>query len=93
MSLPVIVGVLPFTTLLVWWFQRRQSPGPLFYRQTRAGLQNREFEILKYRTMNTGHGAQARQATSGDPRIYPAAPLVPQVFHRRVAAVLERLQR
>ena len=71
-SLPVILFVLPFTTLLVWWCQRTQSPGPLFYRQTRAGLQNREFDILKYRTMNTGHGAQARQATSGDPRIYPA---------------------
>ena len=74
-SLPVILFVLPFTTLLVWWVQRRQSPGPLFYRQTRAGLQNREFEILKYRTMNTTHNSQARQATSGDPRIYPAARL------------------
>ena len=74
-SLPVILFVLPCTTLLVWWYQRRQSPGPLFYRQTRAGLQNREFEILKYRTMNVGHGAQAKQATSGDPRIYPAARL------------------
>ena len=72
-SLPVILFVLPLTTLLVWYFQRRQSPGPLFYRQTRAGLQNREFDILKYRTMNIGHGAQARQATSGDVRIYPAA--------------------
>ena len=74
-SLPVIVGVLPFTTVLVWWFQFWQSPGPLFYRQTRAGLQNREFDILKYRTMNIGHGTQARQATSGDPRIYPAGRL------------------
>ena len=72
-SLPVIVFILPVTSLLVWWFQWRQSPGPLFFRQKRAGLQNREFSILKYRTMNTAHNAQARQATADDPRVYPAA--------------------
>ena len=72
-SLPVILFVLPVTGLIVWWFQWRQSPGPLFYRQKRAGLQNKEFEIVKYRTMNTDHGQKARQATSDDPRVYPAA--------------------
>ena len=71
-SLPVILFVLPVTTLLVWAFQRRQSPGPVFYRQKRAGLQNREFEILKYRTMRTDHNMAARQATKNDERIYPA---------------------
>ena len=71
-SLPVILFVLPVTSLLVWWFQRRQSPGPLFYRQKRAGLQNREFEIVKYRTMNTDHNTAAKQATVGDSRVYPA---------------------
>jgi exopolysaccharide biosynthesis polyprenyl glycosylphosphotransferase len=73
LSLPVILFILPVTTLLVWYFQRRQSPGPVFYRQMRAGLQNREFSILKYRTMHLGHGMQAKQATSSDARIYPAA--------------------
>ena len=72
-SLPVILFVLPMTSLIVWWFQWRQSPGPLFYRQKRAGLQNKEFEIVKYRTMNTDHGMKAKQATSDDPRVYPAA--------------------
>ena len=72
LSLPVILFILPWTTLLVWWFQQRQSPGPVFYRQMRAGLQNKEFAIVKYRTMHTGHGMQAKQATSGDARIYPA---------------------
>ncbi len=72
-SLPVILFLLPVTNLIVWYFQRRQSPGPLFFRQKRAGLQNREFGIVKYRTMNLGHNTEARQATSGDARIYPAA--------------------
>jgi putative colanic acid biosynthesis UDP-glucose lipid carrier transferase len=73
LSLPVILFVLPVMTLIVWFFQRRQSPGPIFYRQPRAGLQNREFSILKFRTMHTGHGMRAKQATSDDSRIYPAA--------------------
>ncbi len=71
-SVPVIFFLLPVTNLVVWWFQRRQSPGPLFFRQKRAGLQNREFEILKYRTMKVDHGVEAKQATKGDSRIYPA---------------------
>ena len=70
--LPVILLVLPVTTAAVWLFQRMQSPGPVFFRQSRAGLQNREFSILKYRTMVVNHGQQAKQATSGDPRIYAA---------------------
>ncbi len=71
-SLPVILLVLPVTTVVVWLFQMAQSPGPIFFRQPRAGLQNREFSILKYRTMRVDHGQQARQATSGDARVYPA---------------------
>lgn len=71
-SVPVILLLLPVTSLAVWWFQRQQSPGPLFFRQKRAGLQNREFEILKYRTMKVDHYAEAKQATKGDSRIYPA---------------------
>ena len=71
-SLPVILFILPFTTVVVWIFQRGQSPGPIFFRQKRAGLQNREFSILKYRTMTVNHGQQSKQATSGDTRIYPA---------------------
>ena len=35
-------------------------------------MQNKEFDILKYRTMNVGHGAEAKQASQGDSRIYPA---------------------
>jgi lipopolysaccharide/colanic/teichoic acid biosynthesis glycosyltransferase len=45
--------------------------GPVFYRQRRVGLQGREFELLKLRTMEVG--AEARGAgyavDEGDPRI------------------------
>lgn len=71
-SIPVVVLLLPFTTLLVWFVQRIQSPGPVFYLQIRAGLQNRPFTILKYRTMHVNNPDSARQASRTDSRIYPA---------------------
>lgn len=69
---PVVLLVLPWTTLLVWLFQRIQSPGPVFYRQIRSGLQNQPFEILKYRTMHVNNPDEARQASDNDNRIYRA---------------------
>lgn len=33
---------------------KRDTPGPVFYRQARAGLQGRRFEVLKLRTMVDG---------------------------------------
>jgi lipopolysaccharide/colanic/teichoic acid biosynthesis glycosyltransferase len=71
-ALPVVVFVLPVTSLVVWAFQKGQSPGPVFHVQPRLGLQNRRFNIVKYRTMHVNPD-QARQATKDDPRVYPAA--------------------
>ena len=36
---------------LIAWRIRRGSPGPVFFRQTRLGLNMREFTALKFRTM------------------------------------------
>jgi len=72
LALFVVVGILPWLIVLVWICHRLQSPGPLWYRQKRAGMQNRPFEILKFRTMHlTGEDA-AVQAKLGDARIFPA---------------------
>jgi exopolysaccharide biosynthesis polyprenyl glycosylphosphotransferase len=68
---PVVVLLLPPLSVLIWIIQRFQSPGALFYRQTRAGIQNRHFEIIKFRTMRENHGTDARQASKGDSRVYP----------------------
>jgi len=69
-ALPVVVFVLPVTNLIIWLCQRVQSPGPLFYRQVRSGMNNRDFTIIKYRTMHVNHGQDNKQATVGDSRIY-----------------------
>ena len=70
-AIPTVLLVLPILTALVWLLQRWQSPGPVFYSQPRAGLQNEEFKILKFRTMKVDHGETAKQATDHDDRIFP----------------------
>jgi len=70
-ALPVIALILPPLGLVVWLAHRFQSPGPLFHTQTRAGLQNREFTIIKFRTMHDGHLELGKQATENDSRIFP----------------------
>jgi exopolysaccharide biosynthesis polyprenyl glycosylphosphotransferase len=70
-SLPVIFIVFPILTVIVWIAQRIQSPGPLFHIQTRAGMQNRQFKIYKFRTMHPNNADETRQARDGDERVYP----------------------
>ena len=71
-SLPVVIFLLPLLTFLVWFFQRLQSPGPVYYSQPRTGLQNQNFNIIKFRTMQVNNDDVARQASVNDDRIYPA---------------------
>jgi putative colanic acid biosysnthesis UDP-glucose lipid carrier transferase len=46
------------------------SPGPVFFRQRRYGLDGREIRVWKFRSMRTcDDGATVKQATQGDPRV------------------------
>jgi exopolysaccharide biosynthesis polyprenyl glycosylphosphotransferase len=67
MGLLVFAIILPPVALAI----RLDSPGSIFYRQTRCGRAGQSFTILKFRTMTTnaeGDG-QARWATKHDARI------------------------
>ncbi len=68
---PVTLLLLPLMHLLVWGMQRCQSPGPVYFTQTRAGMKNRPFTIFKYRTMRVDNPDEAQQATAHDPRVFP----------------------
>jgi len=70
-ALPSILIVLPTAAIFVKIAHCLQSPGPLFHRQTRAGIQNRKFEILKFRTMHPSNQNLATPAKAGDTRIFP----------------------
>jgi putative colanic acid biosynthesis UDP-glucose lipid carrier transferase len=71
-ALPVVVLILPFTTVLVWILHRMQSPGPVFFKQVRTGMLGRPFTMYKYRTMHVNHNHEEKQASVNDPRVFPA---------------------
>lgn len=75
-SLSIIALILPVLILIVWLVQRIQSPGPIFYKQMRHGLDRDTFSILKFRTMDCTATPESVQATVGDPRIYPLGRLL-----------------
>ena len=56
---------------VVCFFIKRQSPGPIFFRQKRTGLDGKSFVCLKFRSMDLNVDADALQATKDDPRTYP----------------------
>ena len=43
------------------WRIRRESPGPVLFRQTRLGMHQRPFTALKFRTMKDGTSADAHR--------------------------------
>jgi putative colanic acid biosynthesis UDP-glucose lipid carrier transferase len=70
-AIPVVIFILPFTSLLVWIMQLIFSPGPLFFKQVRNGMLGKPFKIYKYRTMQVHNDNENRQASKNDSRIYP----------------------
>ncbi len=71
LAIPVVTLILPLLALVVWLMQRRQSPGPLFYRQARSGRAGSTFRIVKFRTMDATDDTTAHQGEGNHQRIYP----------------------
>ena len=69
-ALPVVCLLLPLASIVVWVIQRLYSPGPVFFKQVRAGIQNHQFIIWKFRTMHVNNPDVTRQVTSNDTRLY-----------------------
>lgn len=68
-----LVFLLPTALLLpfIYVIIKVQSPGPLLFKQKRTGLDGKEFEMLKFRSMHVNADADKVQATKDDPRKYP----------------------
>jgi lipopolysaccharide/colanic/teichoic acid biosynthesis glycosyltransferase len=49
-SAAILLLLLPLFLAIALWV-KLDSPGPVFFRQTRVGLRGREFRIFKFRTM------------------------------------------
>ncbi len=62
--------VLGIPMLIIAALVKLTSPGPVFFRQRRYGLDGREIRVWKFRSMRTcDDGAVVKQATRGDARI------------------------
>ena len=67
-TLPIICLLLAICALMI----KRDSEGPVFFRQRRMGFRGKEFDVLKLRTMSQGHNGEDRIlsiTTSDDQRI------------------------
>ncbi len=70
-SLLILIFSLPLT-ILAALLVKVTSPGPIFYRQERVGLDGETFEVLKFRSMRTDAEKNGPQfATKSDPRVTP----------------------
>ena len=49
--------------LVLWLAVRIKMGAPVFFRQTRPGLNEKPFELIKFRTMRAGEGSDAERLT------------------------------
>jgi len=66
-SSAVLLVLLPFIPIIALIIHL-QSPGPIFFKQVRTGLDGRNFVCYKFRSMHVNKDADTRQATEHDPR-------------------------
>jgi putative colanic acid biosynthesis UDP-glucose lipid carrier transferase len=65
----VIVFILSWLFPIIYFLIKWESPGPVFFVQTRSGLNNIPFNCYKFRSMRVNSDSDSVQATRGDSRI------------------------
>ncbi len=65
----VILLVLSWLTPILYFLIKRESKGPLFYRHKRNGINYKEFECYKFRSMKYENHIELDQVTKGDARV------------------------
>lgn len=67
-SIIVLLTVFPIVLVISAILIKLQSPGPIFFRQARTGLDGKSFYCLKFRSMHVNKDSDKIQATFDDPR-------------------------
>lgn len=67
----VLLLIFPWLYIFVAIMIKIKSPGPVFFKQARTGLDGKVFYCYKFRTMKVNKDADKIQATKDDPRKYP----------------------
>ncbi|MBR2980816.1 MAG: undecaprenyl-phosphate glucose phosphotransferase [Odoribacter sp.] len=63
-----LVTLFPWIYLFVAIVTKVTSPGPVFFKQERSGLNGKVFTMYKFRSMHVNKDADRIQATENDPR-------------------------
>jgi lipopolysaccharide/colanic/teichoic acid biosynthesis glycosyltransferase len=75
-SAVVVATILPSLCVVVWLLHRRQSPGPLFFKQERVGKNGVPFQVYKFRTLHVHNDDEAKQVTKDDSRVFKGGQLL-----------------
>lgn len=67
-SLLVIILIMTWLVPIIGILIKLSSKGPIFFKQVRSGLDNKEFTCLKFRSMTVNNMSDYKQATKNDPR-------------------------
>ena len=69
-AVPLLVLLSPLLAIIALAI-KLDSPGPVFFRQTRYGFNNEPIKVMKFRTMRqeTTDARAETQVTAGDPRV------------------------
>lgn len=70
-SMLVIIFVLSWLYPLLAFLIKKQSKGPVLFKQMRTGKKNQHFWCYKFRSMYTNVGDETQQAQKGDSRVTP----------------------
>ena len=68
-SLLVIIFILSWLSPLLYILIKRESKGPLYFKQVRDGLRGNSFVCYKYRSMGVNNRSDKDQTVKGDVRI------------------------
>lgn len=66
-----LLFVYPFIYIFVAIMIKLKSPGPIYFKQERTGIDGKVFKCIKFRSMKVNDDADKVQATKDDPRKYP----------------------
>ena len=69
LSLVLLLCTLPLLPIIALII-KIQSPGPIFFKQLRTGIDGKNFYCYKFRSMHVNQDADKVQATKDDPRKY-----------------------
>lgn len=67
----VLCTIFPIVWVIVAIAIKIQSPGPVFFKQDRTGLDGHTFKCYKFRSMKVNADSDKVQATKDDPRKFP----------------------